>query len=148
MSRVEKDPQDGRNMLRLEKYLRSVLAGQSDVAAVYLLGSALSGKMRRDSDIDLALLPVTGQKISMRTRLELAAQLEERLNRTIDIGVITAQNLVYAREAILNGRRLVTLHRDDTEAAETRLLGSYFTFRQDRKEVEESYRVVRQCRPE
>ncbi|MDY0189268.1 MAG: nucleotidyltransferase domain-containing protein [Desulfuromonas sp.] len=143
MSQGENDQQDGRNMMMVQKYVSSVLSGQSDVAAVYLLGSAHSGKMRRDSDIDIALLPVTGRKISMRTRLELAAQLEEKLNRTIDIGVITAQNLVYAREAILNGRRLVTLQQHDTEAAETRLLGSYFIFRQDRKEVEESYRVVR-----
>lgn len=148
MRHVEKNPQNGSNIMNIEKHLSSVLAGQTDIAAVYLLGSAHSGKMRRDSDIDIALLPVTGQKISMRTRLELAAQLEDKLKRTIDVGVISAQNLVYAREAILNGRRLVTLQQYDTEAAETRLLGSYFTFRQDRKEVEESYRVVRQHRYE
>ena len=51
--------------------------------------------------------------------------LETRLNRAIDIGVITSKNLIYAGEAILNGRRIVTVQKDYTEAMETRLLGCY-----------------------
>lgn len=126
----------------IAKHLNSLLEGRTDIAAAYLLGSAITGKLRSDSDIDIALLPLEEQDISLQSRLELAALLEVKLNRPIDIGVITAKNLIYASEAIFNGRRIVILQKDYTEAAETRLLGCYFTFRQDRKEVEESYRAA------
>ena len=138
MNHFEKQ-QNEEIVMSITKHLNFVLDGQSGVAAAYLLGSAKSGQMRRDSDIDIALLPVEGQIIPVQTRLELAAQLEAQMNRTIDIGVISAQNLIYASEAILNGRRIIILQKNYTEIAETRLLGCYFTFRQDRKEVEESY---------
>lgn len=126
----------------IAKHLNSLLEGRTDIAAAYLLGSAITGKLRSDSDIDIALLPLEEQDISLQSRLELAALLEVKLNRPIDIGVITAKNLIYASEAIFNGRRIVTLQKDYTEAAETRLLGCYFTYRQDRKEVEKSYHTA------
>ncbi|MBN2862945.1 MAG: nucleotidyltransferase domain-containing protein [Bacteroidales bacterium] len=123
----------------ITSHLSAVLMGRSGVAAVYLLGSAARGMLRKDSDIDIAFLPMAGQDISLQVRLELASILENRLHRTIDIGVITEKNLIYASEAILNGLRIVTLQKNYTEATETRLLGCYYTFRQDRREVEESY---------
>lgn len=139
MNKSEKQQPNDEYISMIAKYLNVILAGQSDIAAAYLLGSAKLGKMRRDSDIDVALLPVEGRNIPVLTRLALASQLESKLNRTIDIGVISAQNLIYASEAIFNGRRIVTVQKNYTQIAETRLLGCYFTFRQDRKEVEESY---------
>jgi predicted nucleotidyltransferase len=105
------------------------------------LGSAVRGELRDDSDIDIALLPVDEKDISLLVRLELAAQLEVLLSRRLDIGLITSANLIYASEAIFKGQRILTLQKDYTEAMEVRLLGCYYTFRQDRKVVEESYRA-------
>ncbi len=142
MSDLKKDQQRQEEIQRVTKHITHILGDQPGIAAVYLLGSAATGMLRDDSDIDIALLPVDEQAISLQSRLEIAALLETRLNRTIDIGVITSKNLIYAGEAILNGRRIVTVQKDYTEAMETRLLGCYLTFRQDRKEVEESYRAA------
>ena len=132
-----------------QKYIQCVTAQISRimgnypaVAAVYLLGSAVAGVMRDDSDIDIALLPVDEQSISLQSCLEMAALLEAELHRVVDIGVITTKNLIYASEAIFKGRRIITIHKDYTEAMEARLLGCYFIFRQDRKVVEESYRAA------
>ncbi len=119
--------------------IRSVLGERSDIAAVYLLGSAAKGRLRKDSDIDLALLPVADSEITVQNRLELAGVLEGVFCRPIDIGVITTQNLVYASEAILNGYRIVTINNEFAENMEMRLLGCYLTFKQDRKNVEKSY---------
>lgn len=126
----------------ITEHVNGILAQRSDVAAAYLLGSAVTGNLRDDSDIDIALLPLEEQGITLQTRLELSAQFEASFKRTTDIGVITAKNLIYASEAILNGYRIVTVQKDYTEAMETRLLGCYLTFKQDRKKVEESYRVA------
>ena len=143
MGKLQNSKQIQEDIQFITEHVNSVLAERPDVAAAYLLGSAITGKLRDDSDIDIALLPTEGQDIPLQTRLELAARIEVRLNRTVDIGVITAKNLIYASEAILNGYRIVTLQKNYTAAVETRLLGCYFTFRQDRKEVEESYCVAR-----
>lgn len=115
---------------------------QSGIAAAYLLGSAVAGQMRDDSDIDIALLPIAGKTVSLQERLAMAAALELQLGRTVDIGVITSANLVYASEAILKGTRIDVGDTDYTEAMETRQLGCYLQFREDRREVEEAYHAA------
>jgi hypothetical protein len=61
--------------------------------------------------------------------------------RTVDIGITSSKNLIYASEAILTGQRILTLQKDYTEATETRLMGCYLILKQDRKEVEGMYRA-------
>lgn len=117
----------------------SELRNYPEIAAAYLLGSAITGRLRDDSDIDIALLPANRQAISMRSRLKLAGILETKLGKTVDIGIISSRNLIYASEAILTGNRILTLQKDYTETTEMRLLGCYIVFKEDRKEVEEAY---------
>ena len=126
----------------ITRHAVSVFGRHPAVAAVYLLGSAVVGRLRTDSDIDVALLPKAGQMISLQTRLDLAAQLEAQLHRTIDVGVLAGNNLIYASEVLLNGKRIFTADPEYTESMEMRFLGCYLTFKQDRKVVEESYRAA------
>lgn len=112
------------------------------IAAAYLIGSAAAGQMRSDSDIDIALLPMMGKTCSLHERLAMAATLESRLGRTVDIGIITAANLIYASEAILTGTRIDIGDKGAIDAMETRLLGCYLQFREDRREVEEAYHAA------
>jgi predicted nucleotidyltransferase len=119
-----------------------ILEQHGSLAAVYLLGSALSGHLRDDSDIDLALMLANDDGMPLRERLSLAAQLEIALTRPIDLGIISPRNLIYAHEAILKGRRIATFDQPYTERFETRLLGSYLQLRQDRAEVEEAYHAA------
>ncbi len=109
------------------------------IAAAYLLGSALSGRLRDDSDIDIAVLPHVGRAITIQERLRLAADLQQQIGRPVDLGVLTSENLVYAYEAILKGQRLFAVDRDAVAEAENRLLGGYFQLREDRHEVETAY---------
>ena len=139
MSHAEEKCHQSEQVRAIKRHLADALADRTDIAAAYLLGSAAKGALRNDSDIDVALLPLAEQDVPLQSRLELAADLELRLGRPVDIGVISKKNLIYASEAILNGLRLVTLQREYTEAMETRFLGCYLTFRQDRKQVEENY---------
>ena len=116
-----------------------ILRKQSGIAAAYLLGSALLGTLRADSDIDIALLPIDERGPALQERVALAAELELALGRPVDIGVLSAKNLVYSYEAILRGKRIITLDQAKTDVDETRLMGCYLQFRQDRGEVEEAY---------
>ena len=115
------------------------LKGIPEIAAAYLLGSAATGRLRPDSDIDIALLLDSKQSISLKTRLELAGRQELRLGRTIDIGIITDQNLVYAYEAITKGIRILTNYPAFVESTEMRILGNYLTYKEDIQEVEAAY---------
>jgi|GEM_PF-398710 len=122
--------------------IRSELKTHTEIAAAYLLGSAITGQLRHDSDIDIALLPADRQVISMQLCLDLAGLLEARLGKTVDIGIIRSSNLIYASEAILRGQRILTLQKEYTETSEMRLLGCYLVFKEDRKEVERAYRAT------
>lgn len=126
----------------IQEQVLDLLQGRQDIAAAYVLGSAVRGGLRPDSDIDIALLPKDEADIPLQIRLELAAELETRLGRRVDLGVITPANLIYAAEAILKGRRIVTVDAEYTATMETRLLGCYLQLRQDRREVEKAYRVA------
>lgn len=122
--------------------LKKRLGERQDIAAAYLIGSAATGQLRPDSDIDVALLPFGEKSITLQDRLDLAAKLEPIIRRTVDIGVISPGNLIYASEAILNGIPIVVNDKNYTNAMGTRLLGSYLVLREDRREVEDAYHAA------
>lgn len=122
--------------------LEDLLPGVPGLAAAYLMGSAVEGRLRPDSDIDIALLPSQGRTYSLQERLDIAAMLELRLGRTVDVGIVGSRNLIYAAEAILKGKRVGTCDVAYAEAEETRLLGAYYMFLEDRREVEDAYCVA------
>ena len=112
------------------------------VAAVYLLGSVVKGTMRSDSDIDIAILPRNDMSISLQDRIALIGSLSLALRHEVDLGIITAQNLIYASEAILTGKRFLTLDTAYVDQTEMRLLGGYLQLRFDRREIEEAYHAA------
>ncbi len=109
------------------------------IAALYLLGSAAKGTMRSDSDVDIALLPRSGISLSLQERLDVTGSLSLALRREIDLGIVTPQNLIYASQAILTGKRILALDPSYADQTEMRLLGEYLQLRIERREVEEAY---------
>lgn len=109
------------------------------IAAAYLLGSAEEGRLRPDSDVDIALLPTRGATFSGRECLDLAADLATLVGRTVDLGVLHTGNLVYAKEAVSRGR--VIFERD--HAARLRfaalVLSMYADLQENRREVLHAY---------
>ncbi len=116
-----------------------MFAAESDVLAVYLLGSAASGRMRPDSDVDLAIMPEPGRSFDASRMIELAAEATLELGRDVDPGVLSSRNLVYAREALLTGVRIFS--RDDFRAdlSAATLLGLYDRFQAERREVLDAF---------
>lgn len=115
------------------------LQKNGDIAAAYLLGSAVRDELRPDSDIDIALLPVRGRVISSEDRLSLAADLEEIAGRPVDVGVLSTANLVYAKEAVAHGR--VMFERDRAARARFAMLvlSMYASLQESRREVLHAY---------
>ena len=111
------------------------------ILALYLLGSAQTGTMRPDSDVDLALLLEAGREMSPLERADLAAVVSSLLRRDVDLGELSSRNLVYAKEAILKGRRLFARDAARADLHETTLLSMYARFNEDRREVLDAYRA-------
>jgi hypothetical protein len=70
---------------------------------------------------------------------DLRADLSIEAGRVADVGIISAKNLVYAREALLHGRRIFERNRFAFDLAEATLLGMYARFNEDRQEVLHAY---------
>lgn len=126
---------------RIKRYTEEILSGDARILAVYLLGSAIKGRLGPESDIDLALMLEPGAKMSSLERLKIANNLAYKLERSVDLGEISSANLVYSREVFLAG--VPVFQRDPERAALRRagLMGMYIQFNLDRKEVLSAYRA-------
>lgn len=111
------------------------------VLAAYLLGSAVSGRMRPDSDLDLALMTMPDAEMSSLDRIALAAELGLEMGIVVDIGELSSKNLIYAKEAILTGRRIFTRDPFQADLKACTLLGMYCRFNEERHEVLDAYRA-------
>ena len=112
-----------------------VLHDHDSVRAAYLLGSAAAGRLRPDSDIDVAILPQLGSPVPIEERLALTAALGRIFRRDVDIGFLSTSNLVYAKEAITTGRLL--FDREPLQTAEFAMhaLSMYAALQDERREV-------------
>jgi len=122
--------------------LQSLVARLGEVGeidAAYLLGSAASGQLRSDSDLDIALLPTRGARFQGRRLAELAADLESIAGRPVDLGILHTGNLVYAKEAISGGK--VFFERDPSARRRFAMLAlsMYAELQETRREILNAY---------
>jgi predicted nucleotidyltransferase len=75
-----------------------------EVLTVYLFGSIVKGKNNKNSDVDIALL--FSDKISIQERfekkLEFAMDLENVLNKKVDIVDLSEADLYFVHQVMLN----------------------------------------------
>jgi len=86
------------------KDLISIFRRRKKIAAVYLFGSMATGKDRRGSDVDLAI--ISKKSISSNDRLRLEAELSGILQRDVDL-VVFGQATPLLQHQILKYGRLV-----------------------------------------
>jgi len=84
--------------------LTPIFRRKKRIAAVYLFGSTATGRDRRGSDLDLAI--VTKKKISSRERLRIEADLSNRLRLDVDL-VVFGQAAPLLQHQILKYGRLI-----------------------------------------
>ena len=129
---------DESNLLRA---ILEIVRDDPRVLSVYLHGSAARDEMRRDSDLDLALLLKPKAQLTALERQEMANKLAYRLRREVDLGEISSRNLVFAAEVLFKGKLLHTADRDADALYTATLLGLYLQLNHDRAEVLDAYRA-------
>ena len=130
-----------RNREEVIRALQGRLFSYPGALAWYLLGSAARDQLRPDSDVDLAVLPRPETKVDPEELLRFGASLMSHLGRTVDVGLVSSSNLVYAKEALLNGILLSDAQPELTTLVKANLLALYLRFQEDRKEVLDAYRA-------
>lgn len=115
------------------------LEQEPSLLAAYLLGSAARGSLRPDSDVDIALMPMGNARLGGIFLVHLGGELSELARRPVDLGLLSASNLIYARQALLTGRRIMC--RDPLRAGltEAELLGLAAQLDFERQEIVRAY---------
>ncbi len=112
---------------------REILLSHPDVEAAYLLGSAAEDRLRRDSDVDIAILVRRSSAVSVEDRLGTI------FGRPVDLGLLDTRNLVYAKEAISRGRLIAERDHTVTATFAMYVLSMYATLQEARREVLRAY---------
>lgn len=109
------------------------------ILAAYLVGSAVGGSLRFDSDVDVGLLPLTGRGFSALNLHDLAGELAILIERPVDLGVISGGNLIYAKECVFTGRRILCRDEYQADIRIAALMGMAMQFDFERREVVRAY---------
>ncbi|MFM8380348.1 MAG: type VII toxin-antitoxin system MntA family adenylyltransferase antitoxin [Planctomycetia bacterium] len=115
------------------------LRRHSVVQTAFILGSAATNRLRPDSDVDVAILPSDRAGITIEERLALTAELTKIFGRSVDLGVLSTANVVYAKEAVTTGK--IIYHRDPRVTARFAMLtlSMYASLQEARREVLRAY---------
>jgi len=127
------------NAKTIKEILAEKLQQIPSVCAAFIHGSAVTGNLRSDSDLDIAILPVQGVRITVQERMAIGGDLESLIGRPVDIGIISTNNLVYAKEVVEHGELLFTRNAFFSECFLSTCLSMYVDLQQDRREVLYAY---------
>jgi len=109
------------------------------ILAAYLLGSAANGTLRPDSDLDFGLLLQPGEVFSAQELNALTTDLTLAFGRPVDMGIVSARNLIYARQCVLTGKRIFCRDAFRTGLAVATLLGLAMQLDFERREILRAY---------
>ena len=84
--------------------LHDYFNNRNGISAVYLFGSAVKGKSRQNSDIDLGVLFSPGMDSLQRfdNKLDMTTDLERLLKKEVDIVDLESAGLFFLHQLFLN----------------------------------------------
>jgi predicted nucleotidyltransferase len=94
----------------IKRAVKQCLKDRKEIQAAYVFGSAAKGRMRRDSDIDIAVLLDTKIKPSrfLEYRLALMSDLGRALHRSnVDVVILNEATPLLAHRVLSQGKLVV-----------------------------------------
>lgn len=120
--------------IELQQQLTNALrAAIPDSQAIYRFGSWGSAAERPDSDIDLAVLPLT--PLDPVQRWELAQKLASLARRDVDLVDLLRASTVLRMQVVANGQRLYTANVNEVEQFEDTVFSSYVRLNEERRGI-------------
>jgi predicted nucleotidyltransferase len=114
------------------------LEAQPEVLAAVVFGSAAAGRLRSESDIDLALLFAEDGLPDALAALELRAALEQRVGRDVDLIILNQASPILAFQAVKKGQVIVCKDARAYQLYVVRLISEYADFKRIRRPIEEA----------
>lgn len=129
----------------LRSAVGAVLEPFENIAFSFLFGSAVSGRLRKDSDLDVAVYGFSGRHLEIETDRELVEEakiqlaLEKATGRNVDLLVLNRAAAVVCASAVVTGLPLFI--RD--ESIYSRYLLAVTNVAIDFRETEREWRAIR-----
>lgn len=118
---------------------RERFAQDVNIVGAWVLGSAVTNRLREDSDVDFAILYAEEVGSDYKQLGGLSSDLESILGRRVDVGRLNTRNLIFAHEAISHGVRIYCKNQSVADSFMERVYALYFDLKRDRKVVEDAY---------
>jgi uncharacterized protein len=116
------------------KVLPVVRQGVPELQAVYIFGSAVDGRLRGDSDIDLAVL--AARLVESEILFALAQTCSRLVGREVELVDLRAVPVVFQAQIVGRGRRLGVPNEDrEADFFENQVLSCYAAFAEERRPV-------------
>ena len=114
-------------MLESSRITLPILTALPHTQAIYLFGSAASGALRPDSDVDIAvLLPAAlARRVGNLSGSELRLALESGLSRDVDLINLRQAPTVFQNQIIVDGRRIHCADEGAADEFEMHVLSLY-----------------------
>lgn len=124
-------------MIQYTEITRSIVDALPETQAIYLFGSAASGDMRTDSDVDIAVLlpPDVARRAGNLSGNDLHLALESRLSRDVDLINLREASTVFQKEVVVNGQRILCTDIDAADTFEMHVLSLYQKLHDERAEI-------------
>lgn len=114
------------------------LAANPAVVAGVLFGSGAAGRLRPDSDLDLALLFASEHEPDERAVLQMRADLETLVRRDVDLIVLNRASTILAFQVARYGTLLFCRDRVAYQHFLVRLISEYADFKIIRRPIEQA----------
>ena len=118
----------------MEQIIVETLKDAVSPSVIYLFGSAATGHIRHDSDIDIAFLS-DKQSFDHYERFMLAQQLAERLQRDVDLIDLKEANTVFQAQIVSNGKVIYCADEQKKAEYEWLVLKMYAKLNEERAEI-------------
>lgn len=108
------------------KLLTDIFRRYKDIKAVYLFGSAASGKTHQESDLDLAVVP--GSKEIRKQKLDILSDLARHGFCNVDLVILDKPDIVLLYEAVRQNFLVYQTHDFDRGEMYSRVVRQYLDF--------------------
>jgi predicted nucleotidyltransferase len=113
-----------------EAQIKQILASDKNIEIAFLFGSAAAGKLRDNSDADIALLlrHVPGAQKRLDFRLDVAGKISELTERETDIVVLNTAGSLLKYQTARNGKLIFERHKGLAKKFRLAAINEYFDY--------------------
>jgi predicted nucleotidyltransferase len=108
------------------KFLRNVFSKYPDIQAVYLFGSAASGSAREESDLDLAIIPLSAEV--REQKMDILEDLARHGFCEVDLVFLDDKDIVLRYEAVRQNKVIYQKPGFDRGATYSKIIRQYLDF--------------------